>query len=43
MAPTRTENGMMRSVSCGTRYIEIFASTKAVALGQSAPRRISST
>src|ERR1035438_5321372 len=34
---------MMRSVSCGTRNMEILASNQGVALGQSAPRRMSST
>ena len=42
MAPISTQNGSTRSVTCGTRKNEVFATSSADTLGMSLERRISS-
>ena len=43
MAPTSTEKGSSRSVSCGTRKNEAFATIQADTFGASEARRMNST
>ncbi len=43
IAPISTQNGRIRSATCGTRNSEIFATVSADTFGTSAMRRICST
>ena len=42
MAPISTQNGRMRSITCGTRNSEVLATRSGETLGMSLARRISS-